>query len=111
MHREMGPHLPVRKRGRNMSRTRRPYTARSVVRIWEYLDRQDRAYIVCWFARIHAQKAQRLSPASIIKGAQLLLGTLGLTGEIASAILTQLDLLRPGDLAECDDLLRRGANE
>lgn len=108
---QSGAPLCKPKYGCNMSRIRRAYTARAILRMWGYLGRSDRAYIVCWFARIHADKAARLSPARIISGAQKILGTLGLTGTLAGGILTALDLLRPDDLAECDRLIERGLDE
>ncbi len=89
----------------------RPIHAEAVLALWAACNRRDRAYVMCYMYLQHEAVAARLRPPGLLGAVQRALGTLGLTGRIASAILGALDALTPADVLQCETVVQRGPTE
>lgn len=96
-----------------MSRTRvraqRKLQAGAYLRLFEYMDRRDKAYVECVITAAHIRSVQRLEvPSGVMTAIRAVLARLGLAGVVLRAILGALEQLRPSILDECDRIIRRG---
>lgn len=95
-----------------MARTRRELRAGAYLRLYTYMPRRDRVYVLCAFARLHADLTSTRRRGNVIVDAiARIAGNLGLTGAILAAMLNLFVALQPDELAECDRLLEAPPEE
>lgn len=94
------------------SRAVRALRGASYVRLWSYMSKQDQVYAMCFFAKMHEDRARVLRRGeTLVERTRDTLGTLGLPGRTLAGILGALQAIRPSDVLGCENALRRGPTD